>query len=147
MKLVFAWLIAMSLGISGALAAAGEDDGASGGTVSAAVKAIKEQNWAGAITLLQGDVAANKATASTHNYLGFAYRKLGDFDNAFKHYAIALKLDPEHRGAHEYAGQTYLEVGNLEMAKKHLDALDRICFFGCEEYDDLKAAVVAYRPK
>jgi hypothetical protein len=56
-------------------------------------------------------------------------------------------MDPEHRGAHEYVGEAYLKVGNLEMAKKHLAALDGICFFGCEEYDDLKAAVAAYRPK
>ena len=69
------------------------------------------------------------------------------YDKAFEHYAIALKMNPEHRGAHEYLGETYLAVGNLAKAKEHLAALDRICFFGCQEYDDLKAAVAAYRPK
>ena len=146
MNLLFASLIALSLCLPTAFAAGSEED-ESNPSVSAAVQAIKAQDWPGAITLLKAEVAANKGTASLHNYIGFAHRKLGDFDNAFKHYAIALKMNPEHRGAHEYVGQTYLAVGNLEMAKKHLDALDRICFFGCEEYDDLKAAVATYRPK
>ena len=56
-------------------------------------------------------------------------------------------MNPEHHGAHEYVGQTYLAVGYMEMARKHLDALDRICFFGCEEYDDLKQAIAACSPK
>ena len=146
MKFIVATLIALSLCFSTALAAGSDDDG---GTweVSAAVKAIKAKDWAGAITLLKAEVAANKGTANIYNYLGYAYRNLGDYDAAFKHYATALKMDPEHRGAHEYVGEAYLKVGNLEMAKKHLAALDGICFFGCEEYDDLKAAVAAYRPK
>ena len=146
MKFIIATLVAVSLSLSGAWAA-GSDDEPGSPTVSAAVEAIKSQQWASAINLLEAEITANKATANLHNYLGFAHRKLGDFDTAFEHYAIALKLNPEHRGAHEYAGQSYLAVGNLEMAKKHLDALDRICFFGCEEFDDLKAAVAAYRPK
>ena len=60
-----------------------------------------------------------------------AYRNLTNYDKAFQHYATALKMNPEHRGAHEYVGETYLAVGNLAKAKEHLAALDRICFFGC----------------
>ena len=146
MKFIVATLIALSLCFSTALAAGGDDDGTSA-SASAGVQAIKAKDWSGAITLLEAEVAANKGTANVYNYLGYAYRNLGDYDAAFKHYAKALKMNPEHRGAHEYIGEAYLKVGNLEMAKKHLDALDRICFFGCGEYDDLKAAVAAYRPK
>jgi tetratricopeptide (TPR) repeat protein len=79
--------------------------------------------------------------------IGYSYRKADNFDKAFEHYAVALRMNPEHHDAHEYVGQTYLAVGNLGMARKHLDALDRICFFGCEEYDDLKQPIAAYRPK
>ncbi len=135
MKIIIATLIALSLCLSTAWAASSDED-TNSEAVNAAATAIKAKDWAGAITLLEAEVAANKGTANVYNYLG-----------SFKHYATALKMEPEHRGAHEYVGQTYLAVGNLEMAKKHLDALDRICFFGCEEYDDLKAAVAAYRPK
>jgi tetratricopeptide (TPR) repeat protein len=147
MKFVFSCLIAMMLWLPGAWAAGEGDDASNNPTLSAARKAMDTKDWAGAIKLLQEDVAANTATADTYNYLGYAHRNMGQYDQAFKYYALALKSNPEHRGAHEYVGESYLAVGNLEMAKKHLAALDRICFFGCEEYDDLKAAVAAYRPK
>ena len=32
-------------------------------------------------------------------------------------------------------------VGNVAKAKEHLGALDKICFFGCSEYNDLKKAI------
>jgi len=38
-------------------------------------------------------------------------------------------------------------VGNLAKAEEQLKELDRLCFLGCEEYDDLKKAVAAYRQK
>jgi hypothetical protein len=59
-------------------------------------------------------------------------------------YTEALRLDPNHRGAHEYIGEAYLQLGNVAKAKEHLAALDRICFFPCDEYSDLKAAVAKY---
>ena len=147
MKLIIACLMAAMLWPMGAWAAGSSDDAADTPWGPASRKAIADKDWTGAIQLLQRDVAANKATANTYNYLGFAYRNMGNYDEAFKNYEMALKLNPEHRGAHEYVGETYLAVGDLENAKKHLAALDRICFFGCQEYDDLKAAIAAYRPK
>jgi len=51
----------------------------------------------------------------------------------FKHYNEALRIDPEHRGAHEYLGEAYLMVGNLAKAKEHLAVLDKLCFFPCDE--------------
>ncbi|MBL6954911.1 MAG: tetratricopeptide repeat protein [Alphaproteobacteria bacterium] len=147
MKYIFACLIATMLW-SGAALAAGTDESPSNSPWGPATrKALDAKDWTGAINLLERDVAANIATADTHNYLGYAHRKLGQFEMAFKHYGLALKMNPEHRGANEYVGETYLAVGDLAMAKKHLAALDRICFFGCKEYDDLKAAIAAYRPK
>jgi hypothetical protein len=37
--------------------------------------------------------------------------------------------------------------GDLAKAKEHLFALDRLCFFGCEEYTDLKKAVAEYEQR
>ena len=37
--------------------------------------------------------------------------------------------------------------GNLAKAKEHLAALDKLCFFGCAEYDMLKKAIAAYEAK
>lgn len=147
MRCIIFSLIAMLLLAPAALAAGGYDEDSDSPWAAATRKAIDAKDWAGAINLLERDVAGNIATADTYNYLGYAHRKLGQYDAAFKHYGQALKMNPDHRGAHEYVGEAYLAVGNVEMAKKHLAELDRICFFGCKEFDDLKAAVAAYRPK
>ena len=62
----------------------------------------------------------------------------------FFHYQQALRIDPQHRGAHEYMGEAYLMVDNPAKAKEHLAALDKLCFFPCEEFSDLKKAIAAY---
>jgi len=57
--------------------------------------------------------------------------------------SAALAIDPDHKGANEYLGELYVETGRMELARKHLATLDKICTFGCEEYDDLKATIHA----
>ncbi|HKC43927.1 MAG TPA: tetratricopeptide repeat protein [Burkholderiales bacterium] len=109
--------------------------------------AINDKNWQAAIGAFSKVAAKDPANADAQNYLGFAYRKSGDLDAAFKHYNEALRLDPRHRGAHEYIGEAYLMQGNLDKAKEHLARLDRLCFFGCEEYDDLKKSIAEYEKK
>lgn len=68
-------------------------------------------------------------------------------ETAFAHYDTALELNPKHRGANEYLGELYLELGRLEEAQARLDVLDGACFFGCEEYSELKAKIEAYLAK
>ena len=98
-----------------------------------------------AIAAAFGKVAAkDPQDANAQNWLGYAYRMSGKLDLAFKHYGEALRLDPRHRGAHEYIGEAYLTKGDLAKAKEHLAQLDRICFFGCGELNDLKQAIAAY---
>ena len=65
----------------------------------------------------------------------------------FKHYNEALRLDPKHKGAHEYIGEAYLMVGNVAKAKEHLSQLDKLCFFGCSEFTDLKKSIADYEKK
>ena len=36
-------------------------------------------------------------------------------------------------------------IGDLAKAEERLEKLDDICFFGCGEYTDLKAAIEAYK--
>jgi Flp pilus assembly protein TadD len=109
--------------------------------------AIRAQNWSGAIASFSKVVAKDPRDADAQNFLGYAYRKSGNLDLAFKYYDEALRLNPKHRGAHEYIGEAYLMQGNLVKAKEHLGQLDKLCFFGCEEYDDLKKAVAEYEKK
>ncbi len=108
---------------------------------------IKAWNYAAAVPLLQAVVAADAKNADAFNYLGYSQRKLGDRQAALTNYLRALALKPEHLGANEYLGELYLEMGQFEMAQERLKVLDGACFFGCEEYRELKAAIKAYRAK
>ena len=114
---------------------------------TAGTQAIDAKDWARAVTLFQKVVTKDDQNADAFNYLGFAQRNLGDYESAFKSYAAALAIDPKHRGAHEYIGEAYLQTGNLAKAEQHLGELDRICFFGCEEYRELKEKIAAYKSK
>jgi len=114
---------------------------------AAGKRAVEAKNWQGALDAFNKVVAKDPRNADAHNYLGYTYRKSGQLDLAFKQYEEALRLDPRHRGAHEYVGEAYLMTGNLAKAEEHLKALDSICFFGCEEYRELKKAVAEYKQK
>jgi tetratricopeptide (TPR) repeat protein len=109
-----------------------------------AVQAIKAKQFSDAIPLLEGVVAREADNADAYNWLAYATRKNGDPERSIPIYLKALTIDPRHRGAHEYIGEAYLSLGDLAKAKQHLARLDKICFFGCEAYRDLKKAVEAY---
>ena len=111
------------------------------------VKAVKAANYDKAIKLLNKVVAAKPGNADAWNYIGFSHRKLKRFDQAMSAYRKALAIDPDHRGANEYLGELYLQTGDLAKAKERLKKLDDVCTFGCEEFDDLKAAIKAYAGK
>jgi tetratricopeptide (TPR) repeat protein len=108
------------------------------------VKAVKSAKYRKAIKLFNKVVAAKPTNADAWNYLGFSHRKLKKFDPALNAYQKALAIDPNHRGANEYLGELYLQTDNLPKARERLEKLDKICSFGCEEFDDLKAAIAAY---
>jgi len=119
--------------------------------VKTAKGAIATGDYASAQLSLKVALASDPGNADLHNLYAYSIRKGAnpDMPLVFKHYSEALRIDPKHRGAHEYIGEAYLMTGNLAKAREHLAALDKICFFGCEEYDMLKKAVAAYeaRPK
>ena len=105
-----------------------------------------QQDWPRAEAILRDALAKDPGNAEYHNLFAYSLRKDANrnVDLVFKHYNEALRIDPNHRGAHEYIGEAYLMVGNPAKAKEHLAALDRLCFFGCEEYSKLKKAVAEY---
>lgn len=147
---VAALLLAAGAAMSGPVFAMGNNDppppaAASNPDFDAGRKAIDAKDWKGAVGLFQKVVAKEPKNADAFNYLGYAYRNLGDYDSAFRHYGQALTLDPRHKGAHEYIGEAYLKTGNLAKAEEHLAALDRICVFGCAEYTELKTKVAAFK--
>ena len=109
--------------------------------------ALDNKDWGTAIRLLSSAALRDTRNADLQNYLGYVYRNAGRLELAFKHYQRALQLNPRHRGAHEYIGEAYLMVGNVAKAKEHLGALDKVCFFGCSEYTDLKKAIAEHEAK
>ena len=111
---------------------------------TAGVKAIDAGQFAAAIPLLQKATARDGTNADAYNWLAYAMRRNGDPTGSIPVYQKALALDPKHRGAHEYIGEAYLTLDNLPKAKEHLARLDKLCFFSCSQYRDLKKAVEAY---
>ncbi len=112
-----------------------------------AEKLVKKGKYAEAIPLLNKAVDADPANADAFNYLGYSQRKLGNFDDALKNYQTALDLKPKHKGANEYLGELYLQMGQIDKAEERLAVLDKACFFGCEEFSDLKQAIADYKAK
>ena len=74
----------------------------------------------------------------TLNYLGFALRKIGDFEKAEKYYLIGLSINPTHNGINEYLGELYLVTNRVDLAKERLEVL-KDC--NCEEYKELKELI------
>jgi Flp pilus assembly protein TadD len=109
--------------------------------------AIAAKDWNAAIQSLSSAALRDTRNADIENYLGYAYRQIGQLQLAFAHYQRALQLNPRHRGAHEYIGEAYLIANDLTKAEEHLAALQRICLIPCEEYEDLKKAIADYRAR
>jgi Flp pilus assembly protein TadD len=105
---------------------------------------VANQDYQAAIRYLLKAVETDPENADVYNLLGYSHRNLEMNDKAFVYYEKALSLDSRHKGAHEYIGELYLKLKQPEKAKEHLAKLDSICFFGCEEFDELKEAIQAY---
>ena len=107
--------------------------------------AVEAGKYADAVSLMTKVVGKEPRNADALNYLGYSYRKLGDFDNSLAFYMKALAVNPDHRGANEYLGELYLQMGDLAKAEERLERLDSICFFGCKEYSELKRAIADFK--
>lgn len=112
-------------------------------------KAIDAKDYKSAVGHLTKAVQELPNDADAHNMLGYSYRKTGNFDKSMEHYQRALKIDANHRSAHEYLGELYLDLNQMANAEKQLAALKKACpMLGrCEEYDDLKQAIDTYKAK
>jgi len=144
------------LASSGAVLAAGDPGGPSSSAterkdpvMEKVATATSRKDWAGAQGVLKEALSADPNNANYHNLYAYSIRKGAnpDMNLVFKHYNEALRLDPKNKGAHEYIGEAYLMVGNVGKAKEHLSQLDKLCFFGCSEYNDLKRAISEHEAK
>ena len=108
-------------------------------------KALGAGNWNGAIAAFELAALRDPTNADIRNYIGYAYRRLRQMGPAIGHYQKALMLSPRHRSAREHLGEAYLVLGEPAKAQQLLAELENLCLIPCEEYDDLKRAITAYK--
>ena len=104
-------------------------------------KLIEQKRYADAIVSLKKAVVAQSANADYLTELAYASRKAGQRDASFEYYAAALKADPDHIGAMNYLRMLYVETDRPHKAQELLQRIDDECFFTCDEYSTLKAAI------
>ncbi len=108
--------------------------------------AIAAKDYPGAIKILYDLSQSNAQDANVENLLGFSYRMLGQYQQAFAYYDRALAIDPMHKGALEYEGEAYLETHQLPKAETNLATLKRACAGGgCPEVAQLEQAIERYK--
>jgi tetratricopeptide (TPR) repeat protein len=76
------------------------------------------------------------------NYIGYAYRKIGDYDNSKVWYERALAADPMHVRTWSYYGMWQMEQGNRLKALDYLATVKSICGnTSCQAFVQLKAVI------
>ena len=137
--LLIAALTALSLQFAQAADTSGPSAG--GSDLGNAKAQIEKKDWPGAISTLEKFVKANPNDADGYNLLGYSLRNAKRYPEAVFNYKEALRIDPQHRGAHEYLGMAYVQTKEIAKAKELLVSLEKICGLKCEEYIDLKKAI------
>src|SRR5262249_50887346 len=112
---------------------------------AAGKKAVVAADWDGAIAVLKSAALRDPRNADIQNYIGYAYRRLRQMGPAMRRLQQALVVNPRPRSAHEHLREAHLVPGDPGPASQQLAHLEDICLIGCEEYDDLKRAIAAYK--
>ena len=141
MKRFFFW--AVCLGFQTSLLSAADLSGLvdAGSDLGVAKGHIEKKDWPAAVTALEKFVKANPNNPDGYNLLGFSLRNAKRYPEAIAQYKEALRIDPQHRGAHEYLGMAYVQTKDIGKAKELLASLETICGVTCEEYLALQKAI------
>ena len=76
------------------------------------------------------------------NYIGYSYRRLGDYQDSKIWYQKALAADPNHARTWSYYGMWQMEQGNRLKALDDLQKVKLICGdTSCEAYRQLKDVI------
>ncbi|MBK7007017.1 MAG: hypothetical protein IPH37_19510 [Burkholderiales bacterium] len=108
--------------------------------------AIALKDWLGAQKVPSAALADSPHFADYHNLYTYAVRKGPNPDMALVSEALhrSAAHQPRHLDALEYMGEAYLSINQPDKAKENLQRLDSLCFFGCEQYRELKQAIATY---
>lgn len=120
------------------------------------LEAFDNEDWADVIYHMTDVINEKPWHDNAHSLLGFAHRKLGDFERSLAFYDKALTLNPHNREALEYLGEAYLDMNQPERTEEVLERLALECEriassfpngdwqAGCEEWIHLNAAYQAH---
>ena len=76
------------------------------------------------------------------NYIGYANRKLGNYEQSKIWYEKALAANPDHVRTWSYYGMWHMEQGNRLKAEDYLAKVNALCGnTTCKEYVELKAVI------
>ena len=76
------------------------------------------------------------------NYIGYANRKMGNYEQSKIWYEAVLKADPNHTRTWSYYGMWQMEQGNRLKAEDDLQKVKLLCgSTDCQEYIQLKAVI------
>lgn len=78
------------------------------------------------------------------NLVGYAARKLGDYDKAFAAYEKCLAIKPDYAPAREYMGEAWLEKGEPVKARAQLTLLESYGDRAADDAKTLRTAIEAY---
>lgn len=100
-------------------------------------QAVRTGRYDLGIPFLRQALARAPHEPDIHVYLALALRQTGRSDEAARHYAEALRLAPDHKGALAYQGVLKLAAGDRAGAEANLARLRSLCPRGCVERDEL----------
>ncbi|MGQ9455359.1 MAG: tetratricopeptide repeat protein [Armatimonadota bacterium] len=75
--------------------------------------------WRDDFSLFGHAIRVTKRNALAHTHLGLAYEGAGKYDEALKHYYIAVRANPEYSPAHTCLGDILLRRGRVGEAFEH----------------------------
>ena len=104
---------------------------------------LAAEDYGKAIELLESAIESNDKNPDLWSQLGFAKRKIGQYEQSETYYNMALHLEPEHQAALEYIGELFLETGRPWLADEALARLVALCPDGCKARTELEKAIEA----
>ena len=156
----FIFIILLSISFNTGLMAAGSDssgsstdgEGASVSNYKQAVSFIKRAGrlekkdkndkakklYSQAFDKLEKAHKEDKKNPDILNYMGFASRKIGNFEIAEKFYLQGLSINPKHNGINEYLGELYVQTNRIDKANERLQVLKNC---NCKEYGELELII------
>jgi len=122
---------------------------------AAGLAAFQRADWQGVIDHMADVIQRRPWQDDAYGLMGYAYRKLGHYRDAFAHYQKALDLNPYNRSVLEYLGEAYVERGCITQSREVLARLEVVCKrltrnattanwqSHCREWQELQAVIAA----